>query len=287
MPRHDESVIPALSRRELVVGGGLLLGGLALSGCSSNKKSGGAYNTPGGDPGDDAYVAQMQPSPGSVPSNLPGNIYAPQPAWAQTVPNIPTELPVYTPPAPTAPQGPAVVIPRSTWTRMGVARPREIYSIGSINRITIHHDGMPPAAMRSTRDVAMRLEQIRAAHVNGRGWADIGYHYIVDPSGRVWEGRNIAYQGAHVKDQNENNLGILVLGNFEIQRPSPQALSTLDRFVVFNMQRYRIPLGRVRTHREMAQTDCPGRNLQSYMLASRAGGGAIALNAARAGLARG
>src|SRR5437762_8205698 len=102
---------------------------------------------------------------------------------------------------------PAGVIPRAAWARTGIARPYDIYPIGGINRITVHHDGMPPVTLRSQGDVASRIESIRQAHVHARGWADIGYHYVVDPSGRVWEGRPVRFQGAHVKDQNENNLG--------------------------------------------------------------------------------
>lgn len=170
---------------------------------------------------------------------------------------------------------PSGVTPRSAWTRAGVSRPSDIYAIGGVNRITVHHDGMPPARLSSSGDVAARIEQIRNSHVHGRGWADIGYHYVVDPNGRVWEGRNIRYQGAHVKDQNENNLGILCLGNFEVQRPSAQQLAALDRFLATQMTRYRIPMWRVKTHREVAQTECPGRNLQGYMVQTRAQGGQL------------
>jgi hypothetical protein len=35
--------------------------------------------------------------------------------------------------------------------------------------------------------------------------ADIGYHYTIDPTGRIWEGRPVQYQGAHVKMNNEHN----------------------------------------------------------------------------------
>lgn len=281
---QSEITQPVVSRRDLIAGGGALIGGLLLSGCGGSRANGSAPRTWA-----DEDAASYSPAPCDTPACRPdfaaptysSSAQAPSTTWPPT--------PTYQAPAPQRPvqaQAPASVIPRSSWTRQGVARPREIYAIAGINRLTIHHDGMPPAALRSTRDVAMRLEQIRAAHVNGRGWADIGYHYIIDPSGRVWEGRNIYYQGAHVKDQNENNLGVLVLGNFQVQRPSAQALNTLDRFVSVQMQRYNIPLSRVKTHKELAQTDCPGRNLQAYVSSSRGKGNMLAF-ASAAGLARG
>ena len=171
------------------------------------------------------------------------------------------------------------VLPRGAWTRSGIARPYDIYPIGGINRITVHHDGMPPATLRSMGDTAARIESIRQAHVHGRGWADIGYHYIVDQNGRVWEGRPIRFQGAHVKDQNENNLGVLVLGNFEVQHPTPMQLSSVDRFLATQMSRYRVPMWRLKTHREIARTECPGRNLQGYMVQTRSSGGQLARSA--------
>src|SRR5690606_33804179 len=132
-------------------------------------------------------------------------------------------------------------------------------------------------------DVADRIEMIRRSHVESRGFADIGYHYIIDPAGRIWEGRSVAYQGAHVKDNNENNLGILVLGNFQRQTPTRAATETLDRFVASQMARYGVPLTRVKTHREITVTECPGESLQRYMNATRARGGGLASTLAAGG----
>jgi hypothetical protein len=140
-----------------------------------------------------------------------------------------------------------------------------------VRRITVHHDGMPPVSVRAHADVAARIEQIRMSHIE-RGWGDIGYHYIVDPAGRVWQGRPLTWQGAHVKDQNPGNLGVLCLGNFEMQTPTPAQLAMLDRFVSSQMHRYSVSLALVKTHREMAPTICPGRNLQRYMDQTRSGG---------------
>jgi hypothetical protein len=79
-----------------------------------------------------------------------------------------------------------------------------------------------------------------------------------------------------VKDTNEHNLGVLVLGNFDLQQPTPQALASLDSFVAAQMRRYRVPLSRVYTHQELRPTACPGRNLQRYMLATRTRSGRMA-----------
>ena len=183
-------------------------------------------------------------------------------------------------PGPGVPSG---VMSRASWTRAPVARPREINPFGRVTRITVHHEGSLPFSSLSQDAVRTRLEQVRQAHVR-RGWADIGYHFVIDPAGRVWEGRSLSWQGAHVKDQNEGNLGIMCLGNYEVQQPTSAMLATLDRFVSQQMRQYRVGIGQVRTHREFAPTECPGRSLQRYMLATRARGGnlAVALSAAGA-----
>lgn len=109
----------------------------------------------------------------------------------------------------------------------------------------------------------------RKDHNNGKRWADIGYHYVIDPQGRIWEGRPTNLQGAHVKDTNEHNLGIMCMGNFDQQAPSAAQVAALDAFVVDQMRRYRVPITRVYTHQELNRSACPGRNLQAYMLQTR------------------
>jgi hypothetical protein len=174
-------------------------------------------------------------------------------------------------PAPAA--GSVVIIPRTSWTGAG-PRLSNINPMRGVSRITVHHDGMNSFGSTSQADAARRLEQIRNAHLqkrakSGERWADIGYHYAIDPAGRVWECRGVQFQGAHVEDQNEHNLGIVVLGNYNRQGMTSAAKATLDAMLATQMSRYNVPLSRVRTHQEMASTECPGQSLQSFMLETR------------------
>lgn len=257
----------AVTRREAVAGGGMLLGTLFLGACAGTRQT----------------------------ASLPGPYWS-DPRSSAPITNDIHSAPVTAAPIPTGPAAPPDfapppgIVPRSMWARAGVVRvggPDGARPMNGIRRITVHHDGMPPATLSSSQQVAARIEMIRQSHVVGRGFADLGYHYVIDPSGRVWEGRDIRYQGAHVKDQNENNLGILVMGNFQKQVPTQAALASLDRFVANQMQRYNISIGNVRTHQERAPTECPGRNLQVYMNRTRSGSGTLFAMASRAGLARG
>ncbi len=200
----------------------------------------------------------------------PSTAALPGPAWPH---QRPAETIAKATPAPVANEttvqvGKLRLIPRTAWTRQ---QPNisDTNPMNGIQTITVHHDGMSPEIIRSQADAAARLELIRSSHVDSRGWADIGYHLIVDPQGRIWQGRPMNLQGAHVKDHNPHNLGVLVMGNFEEQHPTPQALATLDQLLANQAAVHRVPFGSIRTHQEWASTACPGRNLQAYMNTTR------------------
>lgn len=245
-----------LSRRELLVAGGAAaLVAVVSGGCATAPPA-------------------ADPTP-RWPNGKP--IVPPAGSGVASRPPVPVPLPPAQPPV----RGATPVMARGMWTRSGVARPRDINPMGRVTRITIHHEGVTRFTSVSASDTAARLEAVRRAHVaagpTGRGWADIGYHYIIDPAGRVWEGRSVRYQGAHVKDQNENNLGIMCLGNFELQSPTDAQRRTLDRFAAEQMRLYRLPMTAVRTHRERSPTECPGRLLQAYIDLTRRPGGGMAV----------
>ena len=140
-----------------------------------------------------------------------------------------------------------------------------------IKYITIHHDGMNPFHGTGAAECAARVELIRRAHRN-RGWGDIGYHYAIDPAGRVWQCRELTWQGAHVKNQNQGNLGILVMGNYDQQSLTVVQQRAVQEFISSQMRQYGVHASRVHTHQELAPTACPGRSLQAYMVTARANG---------------
>jgi len=139
--------------------------------------------------------------------------------------------------------------------------------------ITVHHDGLDLASAAELGDAAERIEHIRLSHTR-KGWGDIGYHYLVDREGRIWQGRSLAWQGSHVKGSNEGNIGICCLGNFEVEQPSRRQLDALKVLLRRLSGQHGIDPACVRTHQEWpgAHTACPGRNLQSaFERAWRAG----------------
>lgn len=139
--------------------------------------------------------------------------------------------------------------------------------MNGIRFITVHHDGISPFYDHDERSTRQRLESIRRFHREDRGWGDIGYHYVIDRDGRIWEGRSIRYQGAHVGNHNEQNIGVLLLGHFDQQSPSDRQVAAMQQHVSWLMRRYNVPISRVTTHREWdtARTVCPGHTLQAHM----------------------
>lgn len=163
------------------------------------------------------------------------------------------------------------VIPRARWAR-GTPDTTDLNKmIVPIKWITIHHDGLDAPMTETSMDAsAARIEWIRCGH-RGRGFSDIGYHYVIDRDGRVWEGRNLRWQGAHVSKHNEQNIGILVMGNFDLQRPSARQLEGTRNHLKRLMAQYKLGREKVLTHREWAgaKTACPGKNLQSAIVDAR------------------
>lgn len=181
------------------------------------------------------------------------------------------QAPVRPAPQPVATAGPPGLVPRSWWTRSGPIRSK-VNPMQGVNRITIHHEGHTPVWFTDVQSTRARLEQVRSIHTRDRRWGDIGYHYVIDRAGRVIEARSIAYQGAHVSNQNPHNVGVMLLGNFEKQSPSQAQLTTLQSTLRHLMAKYRVPVQRVYTHRELGPTVCPGRNLQPRIASLRTSG---------------
>ena len=167
------------------------------------------------------------------------------------------------------------VLSRSQWTTKG-PNIRKINKMGKITRITLHHSGIKVFTDKSYRGAQLYLEKIRKSHT--RGWSDIGYHYAIDPNGRIWECRSIKYQGAHVASNNENNIGVLLMGNFELQQPSKQQLASMRAFVRQLRLKHKITVKNksrkygIKTHRELNRTLCPGKHLQKFVTQYRNNG---------------
>ncbi|HWB18681.1 MAG TPA: peptidoglycan recognition family protein [Phycisphaerales bacterium] len=199
----------------------------------------------------------------------------PGPDWGHPSPTPTPAAPPATTPTPTPLPGqqlPGYVLARARWSQ-GDPVPSLMNRMLPVQWITVHHDGMNAFTAVDQISAAQRLESIRRAHRN-KGWGDIGYHFAIDRGGRVWQCRPLQWQGAHVKDCNPGNIGVVNLGNFEIQSPSQAQLTALNNHLEYLMRTYNVPVSKIRTHQEWpsARTECPGRSLQAYMVNVRRNG---------------
>jgi hypothetical protein len=211
---------------------------------------------------------------------------APNPTWpdARNRPRPDGDLLPWVPPptTPTNPAGPTVAagsvqvgpiaaIARGRWAR-GRPISSRLNPLSSIHRVTVHHEGhKDPVRFDDWRNSSLRMEHIRRSHLD-RGFGDIGYHLMIDRAGRIWQGRNLRFQGAHVREHNENNLGIMVLGNFNKQSPTSAQLARLDDLLPKLTRFFGVSPGHVHTHRELMPTTCPGKRLQKHMVTLRRNG---------------
>lgn len=159
--------------------------------------------------------------------------------------------------------------PRDAWAA-DAPRPWRLRGIDYLDRMTVHHAGSVMATDATRERVQDRLLGIQADHGN-RGYGDIAYHFMIDFSGRVWEGRSLAYEGAHTAGQNAHNIGVMLLGNFEEQSPTTPQFQALKNLTRTLRDRYRIKPHRIYGHRDLAQSLCPGLRLYREIVRLREG----------------
>ena len=78
--------------------------------------------------------------------------------------------------------------------------------------IVIHHQGNSPQHTCSA--IYGALKEVQNKHMDKKDFSDIGYHYVVDCTGVIAEGRDIRFKGSHVNKNNAKKIGILLLGDF-------------------------------------------------------------------------
>jgi hypothetical protein len=196
-------------------------------------------------------------------------------------------------PRPVAGGSPAAqpeVISRYTWgadERMRKGHPE----FAPISKLVVHHT----VTENNDPDPAQTVRAIYAYHTRGNGWNDIGYNFLVDQQGRIYEGRfarkyrqgevptgedeaGRGVIGAHAKAVNPGTAGVALLGDFSggFAPPAP-AVDALVRLLAWKAGRHDIdPQGatpftaadgsrrtfpNIAGHRDVGQSGCPGGQL--------------------------
>lgn len=170
-------------------------------------------------------------------------------------------------------QGQPEILSRATWGADESIRtwpPR----IGQVTGVVVHHTA---GSNDYTADqVPAIIRGIYSYHANTRGWGDIGYNFLIDKFGRVWEGRyggiTNAVVGGHAAPANSTYFGLSIMGDFTNQEPPQVALNAAAQLTAWKFSVHGISmdgfstgpngeqLSRVIAHREVpgASTACPG-----------------------------
>ena len=155
-------------------------------------------------------------------------------------------------------------------TPVALARPNYRY-------MTLHHTaGFGAVTLAQGLDQVKRIQDF---HQNGRGWSDIGYQFLMDQEGRLYQGRpflnpsvpfslgpRLAH-GAHVGGANTGNIGVSLMGCYHPPeggtcRDEMTAAATDSMLVTFAFlaERYGVSPQLMRGHRDFSSTACPGDN---------------------------
>ncbi|MCW2849414.1 MAG: N-acetylmuramoyl-L-alanine amidase, family 2 [Marmoricola sp.] len=164
---------------------------------------------------------------------------------------------------------------RAQWGANERLRDQTAPSYGTVQTGFIHHT--VNANNYTEAQVPALLRGIYAYHTQSRGWRDIGYNYLVDRFGRIWEGRyggvTRAVVGAHTLGYNEVSFAMSAIGNYDITAPSQAVLNAYASLFAWKLSLYNIRadtpriwvkgkyLQAINGHRDVGQTACPGRYL--------------------------
>jgi hypothetical protein len=177
------------------------------------------------------------------------------------------------------------IIARSAWAGTG-SPPAVAPGYGEVKLAFVHHTDSLNGYGRG--EVPAIIKGVYVFHRLVRGWHDIGYNFVVDLYGRIWEARlggiDQAVVGAQAGGYNLESTGVAVLGTFTDVVPSSLALASLQRLIAWKLSLHGVPtlgsvtvvvdpadsyytpfrpgqhvsLPRVAGHRQGCTTDCPG-----------------------------
>ena len=121
------------------------------------------------------------------------------------------------------------IIPRSTWLDPYYTQPAYTSTVINSTHTVIHHGASPDTYTNGASIVRSYWNY----HVNTKHWSDIGYNYLLDKYGNIYQGRqnsNMELQdvrGAHAGASNSYSIGINFLGNADVTTPTTVQLETL------------------------------------------------------------
>ncbi|MFG3497080.1 N-acetylmuramoyl-L-alanine amidase [Streptomyces sp. NPDC047928] len=151
-------------------------------------------------------------------------------------------------PSPSTTPGPPSTMPqppitsRAGWGADESISPEEPSYLpgGKVKAVVVHHTA--ESNTYTCADAPRMVRGIYAYHVQRLGWKDIGYNFLVDKCGTVYEGRkggvDRPVQGAHAYGFNAETTGISVLGTYTEAAPSTAAMTSVARIAAWKLGQY-------------------------------------------------
>lgn len=150
-----------------------------------------------------------------------------------------------------------VVVHRDSW---GARKPKNVVKTDwNVNTVTrVHHTVTPPVSNEVAAEKAA-MRQMQNYHMDSRGYADIGYNYVIFKSGRVYVGRGKEVVGAHTLGHNRDP-GIAFYGDYT------KTTMTYKQLQAYRALRKVLGLkGDEKPHSATYPTSCPGANVKKVL----------------------
>jgi hypothetical protein len=131
-------------------------------------------------------------------------------------------------------------------------------------RASIHHTSI--RRVTTLQEGFNELRYIQDLHMIANGWKDIGYHYCIDDSGRIYEGADVRYLASHTDNNNSGNVGISFLGNFSTVPPTQMMLQSCSDLLAYLETRFPMKTDSIFGHRDYDPlTVCPGASAYALL----------------------
>lgn len=196
------------------------------------------------------------------------------------------------PPNAITPAGvPPQIISRAQWGANESARCGNTRYDPAVRAAVVHHTA--GSNDYAPQDSAGIVRSIYEYHARTLGWCDIAYNALVDRYGQVFEGRaggmDKAVEGSHTGGFNQDTWGVAMMGNFDVEPPTPIQLRNTGRLIGWELglnhvnptgtvvltsaggPSTKFPRGAAPTlptifaHRDVGATDCPGNAAYALM----------------------
>ncbi|WP_435850189.1 N-acetylmuramoyl-L-alanine amidase [Streptomyces uncialis] len=198
------------------------------------------------------------PSPSSDPSTPPTATPTSPASPSQTAsptPSVPSSPGTPTSSGPTAPPVPPSTAPKPPITsRVGWQADESLSNEGpeynpDVKAVFVHHTAQ--TSNYSCVDSPKIMRGLHTYHVQSEGWKDLGYNFVVDKCGTVFEGRkggtDLPVLGAHTYGFNRESAGIAVIGSYDTAAAPSAALTSVARVAAWKLGQYKAdPTGTVK-----------------------------------------